>query len=226
MQYLIVENRQIVHLGPMNWNTRKFQSEINDLADQEGLEIDFTFSPTEPEGYIKISDTLEVFPVDAINVPDHNPLFEQLVGPFWNYDGNKATASYDAIPADINASKGALKQLAANQRWIKENTPFKMTVQGVEITVDVSRDNRNIFVQKYSMMADNETVDWKFPETWLTLTKAELGEVVSGGAAHIQTQFDWEKSLVDQIDSATSFDVLKTLVDQIVPPVNNFPGVV
>jgi hypothetical protein len=223
MQYLLVENRQIVHLGPMNWNARRFQSEINEIADQEDLEINYTFSPTESQSYIKISDTVELFPVDAINVPDHDPLFDQLVGPFWNYDGDTATGSYNVVPADINLSKGALKQVTANQRWIKENTPFKTTVQDVEVTVDASRDNRNIFVQKYQTMADGETVDWKFPETWLTLTKAELGAIVSEGAAHIQTQFAWEKGLVDQIDAATSHDELKGLVSQIVPPQINNP---
>jgi hypothetical protein len=169
-----------------------------------------------------------LFPVDAINVPDHHPIFDQLVGPFWNYDGNTATGSYNVVPADINLSKGALKQVTANQRWIKENTPFKTTVQGVEVTVDVSRDNRNIFVQKYQTMTDGETVDWKFPETWLTLTKAELGTIVFAGGIYIQTQFAWEKGLVDQIDAASSHDELKGLVSQIVPPVPSMvnPGVV
>ena len=225
MQYLLVENRQIVHLGPMNWNARRFQSEINDLAEQEDLEINYKFSPTESLSYIKINDTIELFPVDFINVPDHDPLFDQLVGPFWNYDNNTATGSYNVIPADINASKGTLIQMTAGQRWIKENKPFQMSVQSTQVTIDFSRTNRNVYVSQYAAMADTDTVSWKFPEAWLTLSKTDLGSIITSGNAYVQTQYNWEKGLVDQINAANTADDLKALVSQIVPPVVE-PGVI
>ena len=64
-------------------------------------------------------------------------------------------------------------------------------------------------------MADGETVKWKFPEGWVELTKTELGGIVAAGAAHIQTQFDWEKNIGDQIDAAPDVDTLKTILNEI-----------
>lgn len=206
--YLLVENRETVLLGPMNWRQRFFQEELKDL------EVEFQVPPVE-QGYLRVNDSLEFFPIVSIESPEIDLLFEQPVGPFWTYDNNEARGVYQKIPGSIDAAKGNMKTMAANRRYVKENTPFKMTVQGQEVTIDVSRDNRNIFVQKYQMMADGETVQWKFPEGWVELTKIELGGIVAAGAAHIQTQFDWEKNIGDQIDAAPDVDTLKTILNEI-----------
>ena len=71
-------------------------------------------------------------------------------------------------------------------------------------------------------MGDTDTVVWKFPETWLTLTKAELSSVVIAGAAYIQAQFDWEKSVADSIDAAATVDDLKAITI-VEPAVTNTP---
>ena len=47
--YLLVENRQIVHLGPIPWRHRFIQSELDDL------EVDFVV-PQSEQGYIKINE--------------------------------------------------------------------------------------------------------------------------------------------------------------------------
>lgn len=216
MEYILVENRKTVLLGPMPWRHRFIQSELDDLG------INYTVSPTEPNGYLKITDKVEIFPA-TIYAPPHDTMYECLAGPFWAFSNNKAAGAYEVLNKNIDHIKADLKTLAANERYIKENTPFKMTVQDIEVTIDASRDNRNIFVQKYSFMNDNETVNWKFPETWLTLTKSELGSIVMAGATHIQTQFDWEVNISQQIDNATTIDALKQIV--IVESTNNLPGV-
>lgn len=205
--YLLVENRQIIHLGPMEWRQRFFQSELNDL------EVEYQVPPVE-QGYIKINDNFEFIPVVAVEMPEYD-MFEELVGPTWTYDNNQATGTYTKQPGNIDAAKGNMKSLVADKRYQKENTPFTMTIQNQLVTVDASRDNRNIFIQKYQLMADTDTVQWKFPETWLTLTKQELGSVVLAGANHIQTQFDWEKSIIDQIDATSDVATLKSILEVI-----------
>ena len=214
--YVLVENKQIIHLGPMGWKPRMFQSELNDL------EVDFTVPPAEP-GYIQINENFEIMPV-SLDTPTHNPLFEELAGPFWTYENNTAIGHYTVHDGNIDSIKGNLKNIVAALRYNKEQTPFKYTIQGTEVTVDASRENRNIFVQKYQFMTDAETVDWKFPETWLTLTKAELGELVVAGATHIQTQFNWEKGYVDSIESSTTIDNLRNIYNELIPP-PNYPEV-
>jgi len=61
-------------------------------------------------------------------------------------------------------------------------------------------------------MGENDTVNWKFPEGWLTLTKVELGAAVSAGAAHIQGSFDWEKAKIEEIEAAETVEVLDAIV--------------
>ena len=52
------------------------------------------------------------------------------------------------------------------------------------------------------MMGENDIVKWKFPTTWLDLTKNELGYIVQQGTTYIQQQFDWESTTVASIDVA------------------------
>jgi hypothetical protein len=54
------------------------------------------------------------------------------------------------------------------------------------------------------------------------LTKAELSSVVIAGAAYIQAQFDWEKSVADSIDAAATVDDLKAITI-VEPAVTNTP---
>ena len=57
-------------------------------------------------------------------------------------------------------------------------------------------------------MAENDTVEWKFPEAWITLTKSELGGIVSNAASHIENQFVWEANKVLEIESANTYSEL------------------
>jgi hypothetical protein len=62
MNYLLVQNKQMVILGPITWRQRFIQTEINDLIDDGELTIDYTVPATE-QGYINIGDGFEIFPV-------------------------------------------------------------------------------------------------------------------------------------------------------------------
>lgn len=219
MQYLLVENKEIIHLGPVFWRHRFIQSELEDH------EVDFLVPPVEPNAYVKVSDTLEIFPVESIAQPQYDPTYEQLVGPNWSFENNVAVGSYSVTAKDIATIKSDLKAIVAAERYKKEVAGTKAIIQGAEVFIDTSRDGRNIFVQKYAMMSDTDVVQWKFPTCWLSLTKTELGEVVAAGAAYVESQFVWESSIVAQIEAATSVDELKAIV--IVESTENVvPGVV
>lgn len=218
--YILIQNRQTVLLGPMSWRQRMLQDEINQLVDEGELSVKYEVPPVEV-GYVNLGDNVEIFPV-TMEPPAFDALFQSIAGPFWTFTSNSATGSYTVHDGDIASIKGNLKNILAVIRYNKEQTPFAHTVQGQTVTLDASRENRNVFVQKYQFMADTDTVDWKFPETWLTLTRAELGEIVLAGANHIQTQFDWEKGYADRIDAATTIAQLKTIYNEFNPPA---PGV-
>jgi hypothetical protein len=61
-------------------------------------------------------------------------------------------------------------------------------------------------------MAESDTVNWKFPETWLTLTKTDLSLAVQAGAQYIQSCFDWELNITEQIDLAETKEQLLAIV--------------
>lgn len=219
MQYLIVENKEIIHLGPIFWRHRFIQSELDDL------EVDFVVPPVEPNGYLKITDQIEIFPITNLETPNYDPTYEQLTGPFWTFTSTSATGAYTVDVKSLDTIKSDLKATAAAERYKKEVAGTKATIQGKEVFVDTSRDGFNIFVRKYAMMSDTEVVQWKFPDCWLSLTKLDLGEVVAAGAAHVESQFVWEQSIASQIDASTTVDELKAIV--IVEPTENVvPGAV
>jgi hypothetical protein len=204
-------HKQTVLSGPREWNRAFFQTILKNKKIQ-GEEI-----PKKPVSDLPFTINEDTRIVQAeIEKPRINPLVEYHQGPSWNLENDVAIAIYEVIDTPIEFAKNNLKKIVADVRYSKEVAGTKATVQDLEVTVDTSRDGKNIFVQKYVLMGDAETVKWKFPEGWLTLTKSQLGDVVSAGEAHIQSAFDWENDYSDQIDAvATKQDLLaiKQLLD-------------
>ena len=222
MKYILTLNRQHVLLGPIFWNQRMFQSEIDALYDDGEISAR-VFAPPIEQPFADLGEGVEVLSVVSTEIPNHDPVYQQLVGPFWRYNARDVVETYEVTDIDLSVVKAKLKEVAAAERYKKEVAGPKMTIQGVEVSLDTTRDGRHVFVQKYLLMSDTDTVEWKFPESWLTLTRAELGLVVATGAQHIQDQFTWEAGIVAQIDAATTAEELKAIV--IVEPVVT-PGVV
>jgi len=137
-------------------------------------------------------------------------------GPFWVYDdGNteyQATATWERRDKPLEQVKADLKNLVADIRWKKEGKGVTLTIQGTEVWCDTSRGNRDIFLQKYTIMPDNTTINWKFQNTWLELTKAELGTIVTEGSTYIQSCFDWESAQSVIIDNCSTLAELDALV--------------
>ena len=205
--FVIVYQNSVI-LGPMRWNRFRFENEI-----AEELEIQVTL-PDRNDNLqaIVINQDLKILPVVGTPEPQYNSKIQFLNGPFWQFTETQAISSYVAQDKTIEAVKNQLKSEVANERYRKEISGVKTTIQNTEITVETDRETRNVFVQKFTLMGENDTVNWKFPETWLTLTKADLGAVVAAGVQHIQSQFDWEMNKVTEIDACTTL----TQLDQVV----------
>lgn len=196
--YVVTYNDQVL-LGPIAWNAKMFNSVIED---DTGITVNIQQSqrdqvPLDLGNGIKIRHAVE-------DRPSINLKLEIYEGPFWTFTESTGVYSYQAISKPVDLLKHELTQLAAFDRWTKEQSGVKVTIQGQEVTVDTTRGNRDIFVQKFLLMGENDTVNWKFPEGWLTLTKAELGLCVSSGAAHVQSEFNRELGLLTQISTATT----------------------
>jgi hypothetical protein len=213
MQYVLVQDKQSVLLGPIFWRHRIIQSELEDL------EVDYIVSPTEPNQYLKINDSLEIYPVSGLDIPSHNSTYEQLDGPYWQFNDGIAFGSYNIAPIQIDSIKNKLISLAANERYKKETSDISLSIQNTSITVATDRDSRNLYVQKLLTMGDNDTVQWKFPEGWLALSKQDLTSILSSVNQHVQEQFDWESTTIDQINSAQDVTSLQGIT--IIQPNTN-----
>jgi hypothetical protein len=194
MYAVIYDNRVLV--GPMNWNRGMFQGAL----ERKGIE--YSLPRTAPNNLpLIINEHAKIMQVEEIK-PELNALVEYYYGPLWDITETKAIANYEVHDTPIESARYNLKQLASQERYKKEILGTTTTIQGNIVTIDTNRGARDIFVQKYLLMAESDTVNWKFPETWLTLTKNDLGLCVTAANQYIQQCFDWELNISVQIDQS------------------------
>lgn len=205
MNYILVENRQIVHLGPISWRPNYIQSELQSLDIVHPL-------PATESGYIRINDSFELIPITSEDCPQIDTNFEQYAGPFYEYKDTEVHMYYDVLTLPIENIKNNLKNIIASDRYNKEISGTTVTVAGNEIQVDTSREARVNYVQKYTSMTDNESINWKTgPFSWVTMTKTDLSALIRLVDVFVQKQFDREKTLVDMIDATTEVTTLKEI---------------
>lgn len=206
MIYVLINNNQVIN-GPRAWNYRSFESTLeDDLEITTKLPIQKTDSDP-----IIIDENTKILPANLI-YQNYNPKIQYLNGPFWEFSDTLATGTFVVESNNIDAVKNDLIAKVAANRYAKEISGVKVTIQNTEVTIDTARGNRDIFVQKYLLMSDTDTVQWKFPECWLTLTKADLGLVVSTGATFVQEQFNWEEGKVVEINACTTLEELDAVI--------------
>jgi len=212
--YVVTDHnsQNFVILGPINWKPRYIGDIISDELQEDVTvtQADEARVPFEPYPGVKIRKCITNY--EEIT----NSLIQVHQGPFWTYDDQnseyQAVAQWNTIPRDINEVRKILKDKVADIRWKKESQGVTLEIQSHSVWCDTSRGNRDVFLQKYVMMGEDDTVNWKFPQMWLTLTKTELGFIVSSGAAYIQSCFDWENAQVSLIDSCETLEQLAELV--------------
>lgn len=205
--FVIVYKNNVI-LGPMNWNRFRFEDIILEDCDVN------TTLPSRNDSYtvIEVSPEIRILPVQHTANPEFNPSIEILHGPFWNFTDTHAVMSYQPVPMTVDAAKNQLKSKLADLRWQRENTSIKVNIQNVTVTVDISRTVRDTMIQKYLLMSDTDVINWKFPETWINLTKSDLHHVVGILTQHVQAQFDWEMNKVSEIDTCTNLNDLSNVI--------------
>jgi hypothetical protein len=202
--YAVVYNNRVI-VGPMQWNRALFQGSL------EREMVEASLPRVAPETLpLVINEDARILRVEEQR-ENLNQLVEYYYGPIWDVSGDTAIATYEVHDFPIETSRSNLKDKIAGIRWIKEEAGTKINIQSQEITLDTSREGRNIFLQKYSLMGENDLVNWKFPEGWFTLSKNELGSIIMYGSAYIQSCFDWEKTISDEIDAATTKEELLSI---------------
>jgi hypothetical protein len=219
--FVIVYQNSVI-LGPMRWNRFRFENTIFEDCEEFFVTLADRNDDLTP---VIVSEDIKILPVQGTPSPEHNSKIEMLHGPFWEFTDNMAISSYTVLPIPVDAVKNQLKAVLANERYNKEVAGTTFTIQNTVITIDTARDTRNNLIQQYVLMNESDTVQWKFRETWLTLTKVEVGEIVRAGANYIQTQFQWEANLIVEISNATTLEDLASIVIVEVESQENIFGV-
>ena len=205
--YVLISANTVIN-GPKPWSPKSF---TNTLKNE--LNIDYVLPLTKTDNLpISITESVKILPAELDYSTTHNPKTQYLHGPFWDFSNDFATGTFIAQDYSVEFVKGALIAKIADSRYNREISGCNRTLQNTSITVDTSREGRNVYIQKYLLMADGETIQWKFPEGWFTITKAELGEIVTCVNEHIQSEFDWESNTSSQILSATTLSELDQII--------------
>lgn len=209
--YAVVYKERVI-VGPMDWNRGLYQGSLEDKGVNTLLP---RVAPEDSELPLVINEDARIMKVEEVR-PSLNPMVEYYYGPLWDVSGTTAVATYEVHDSPIDAARVNFKNQAAEERWKKEVKGTKINIEGTEVSVDTTREGRLNYAQKLSTLPDGATINWKFSEGWLTLTKAQLTAVTSAANAYVQTCFDWEKTINDQIDAATTKEELVAI--EIVTP--------
>lgn len=194
-----------VLLGPIEWNPRFIASVLQ-------TDLDLSYRPEvvnsdkEKIPY-DILPNVRVRPVTFVN-PEFDEKTQYLVGPYWSYTENEATAEYRAEYKSVDVVRAELKERLSAERYQKEVSGTKVTLQGKEVSLNTNRTERDAYAQKYLLMQDSDTVEWKFPEGWMTLTKSEMQQVVEAVNNHVQSAFAWELGKAMSLDASANHEEL------------------
>jgi hypothetical protein len=214
--FVIVQDNQVV-LGPMRWNKYRFE---NFLAEE--YEVTATLPQSnDPETMFTVNDSCVIYPVQGSPDPIYNPVIEMLHGPFWDFSNDLATSSYQVQPIGITAVKNMLIERTVAERYRREIAGISVTIQGTDVSVETDRDTRNILYHTYLITTDTNTVQWKFPNSWMTLTRSDLESVVVAINNYIQEQFAWESAKVAEINACETLDSLSVVtIEKVVSTTN------
>jgi hypothetical protein len=203
--YALIQDSKVVY-GPAHYNQRMFYYHAAAVAENMAVQIPDTKEDDVP---IIISDTIKILPVTDMVYSELNPKIEQHAGPFWNILADSINGYFTTVPKRIDEIQNELKAGIAATRYKEEVKGIKVTVQGQEIDVETNREGRGMYLQAYQLGISSQV--WKFKNIWLTLTPAELGEIVTAITSHVQGCFDWEALKSAEIDTCTTHEALNSV---------------
>jgi hypothetical protein len=203
MEIALINNNSLI-LGPMGFNVRMINSEL------EELEIEETITSQSYQNLpIHFSDGLtHLLPLER-EVPSHDSKYHNVGNFTWeiieeNGVPTKVLLTYPIIDKTLEEVKMLRKQEVAPYRKEKENTTITVTVNGTEVNVSTSREERILLASKIA--AASGPYNYKFKNTWLEITTEQLQTIVSQIDVKVQEAFDWELGKLQEIDNCQTID--------------------
>lgn len=210
MYVLIYKDRVIS--GPRDWNRAMFLGALEDVGIRDVL------LPR-----VAVDNLPYIINEDAriaecrLEYPAYNQKIEYAHGPFWDFSDPVALGTFQLVPHPIDVVRDYLRGQAAAERYQKEISGVKITIQGQEFQISTAREDREVYAQTAAYLADGASVNWKFGRVWLTINKTELQSIAAAVAAHVQSAFSWESAKVQEIDSAATVEELDAIVIKELP---------
>lgn len=203
----VIVHENFVVWGPKPWNKLGFEDVL-----RTDCEVEYTLPQrNDNQDPFIINENTKILKAIGLDNPEINPKIQRLNGPYYNFYDDRAEYYYLPEDLPIDFVRGNLKSTVAANRYNAEISGIKQTIQDHEVTIDTTRDGRQIFFDTYLAMGDSETINWKFPEMWIAVTKLNIEQIVLAGKLHIQTCFDWENNKVIEIDNATTLTDLNNI---------------
>ena len=209
MEIALIHNNSL-ELGPMGFNVRMINSELEDLEVEERIS---------PQSYtdlpIHFSDGLtHLLPLEK-EVPSHDSKYHNVGNFGWeiikeNDIPVKVILTYPITDKTLEEVKALRKQEISPYRREKENTILTLTVNETAVEVSTSRDERLLLASKLSAAPGPH--NYKFSNTWLEITTEQLQTIVSAIDVKVQEAFDWELSKLQEIDACETIESVYDVV--------------
>ena len=203
--YAIVHNNFVILTQP-NWNTRMF---TNILAEECNVERRILLAD-EQNVPIILNENTKILKV-GVTTPEYNPKIEWLDGPIFDIQENIVNATYAVKPLDLTIAKGNLIDKLPALRYEKEKKSIDIKIQDLNINISTDRETRAIFTNKLLAIGEN-TINFKFKEGWLNLTKTDLEYIIQQIDFAVQEAFDWELSKTNEINSCKTLEEINNIV--------------
>ncbi|NDD85210.1 DUF4376 domain-containing protein [bacterium] len=167
---------------------------------------------TMPEGQpYTVDENTKIYSVAPGVDHDIDPKIHARNGPFWKFTENHALYHYEPLLLELEAAKNLLLPEIAAERWRRENSGVKVTIQGIEYSFASDRDTRNVL--QNALNSNQLTFNWKVNSTvWLELSQQDIALVLQFILSHIQSCFDWEKTTIDTLMSFTTHDQISEFI--------------
>ena len=208
--YALINGQELL-LGPISFNYRM----INSVLEEE-LEVDFRVTSQDYQSVpITFTEDIKILPARN-DVPEHDPRFQTVSQTSHTITDTEVVFVYTVADKPLEQIKADYKAAVAPERWNKENTTVTVTINGNEITVSTSRDNRLSIVSK--LLSGDGPYNFKFNDgVWEEISKTDLQTILTEIDTVVQAAFDWELAKLAEIDACENGEAVYAVV--IVPPV-------
>jgi hypothetical protein len=211
MELALIHDNSLI-LGPIGYNVRMINSELEDLEVVESIN---------PQSYtelpIHFSDNLtHLLPLEK-EVPLNDPKYHNVGNFAWEIITEdevpvKVKLTYAIIDKTLEEVKYNRKQEVTPFRKEKENSLITLTINNTEIEVSTSREERILLASKLSASPGIGTYNYKFKNTWLDITSENLQYIISEIDTKVQEAFNWELAKLQEIDACMTIDEVYEIV--------------